>query len=60
MSVYKNRSREVNYVGRDFTSLKSNLIELAQNYFPNSVKDIVPSKICFLLNSAQSQFSKTL
>jgi len=39
MGKYKNRGRDVNYVGRDFNSLKTNLIEFAKSYFPNTVKD---------------------
>ena len=39
MSIYKNRARDINYVGRDFTSLKTNLVEFAKSYFPNTVKD---------------------
>ena len=28
-------SKEVNYLGRDFTDIRNNLIEFAKNYFPN-------------------------
>jgi len=27
--------KEVNYLGRDFTDIRENLIEFAKNYFPN-------------------------
>jgi len=32
-------SKEVNYLGRDFTDIRSNLIEFAKNYFPNQYND---------------------
>jgi len=31
--------RDVKYTDRDFSDLKSSLVELAKNYFPNTVKD---------------------
>ena len=32
-------SKEVNYLGRDFTDIRNNLIEFAKNYFPNQYND---------------------
>ena len=32
-------SKEVNYLGRDFTYIRNNLIEFAKNYFPNQYND---------------------
>ena len=32
-------SKEVNYLGRDFTDIRENLIEFAKNYFPNQYND---------------------
>ena len=32
-------SKDVNYLGRDFTDIRSNLIEFAKNYFPNQYND---------------------
>jgi len=31
--------KEVNYLGRDFTDIRENLIEFAKNYFPNQYND---------------------
>ena len=31
--------KEVNYLGRDFSSLRQNLIEFAKTYFPNQYND---------------------
>ena len=30
------QNNNINYLGRDFNDLKTNLIEYAQTYFPNS------------------------
>ena len=35
----KTVSKEVNYLGRDFTDIRNNLIEFAKNYFPNQYND---------------------
>ena len=35
----KKLSKEVNYLGRDFTDIRENLIEFAKTYFPNSYND---------------------
>jgi len=35
----KSISKEVRYVGRDFTAIRQNLIEFAKSYFPNSYND---------------------
>ena len=35
--------KDIKYTGRDFQGLKSNLIEFAKNYFPNTVKDFSDS-----------------
>ena len=32
-------SKDVNYLGRDFTDIRENLIEFAKNYFPNQYND---------------------
>ena len=32
-------SKEVSYLGRDFTDIRNNLIEFAKNYFPNQYND---------------------
>ena len=32
-------SKEINYLGRDFTDIRNNLIEFAKNYFPNQYND---------------------
>ena len=32
-------SKEVNYLGRDFTDIRANLIEFAKSYFPNQYND---------------------
>jgi len=32
-------SKEVNYLGRDFTDIRANLIEFAKTYFPNQYND---------------------
>jgi len=32
-------SKDIKYIGRDFDSLKSNLIDFAKNYFPNTYND---------------------
>jgi len=32
-------SKDIKYVGRDFDGFKSNLIEFAKNYFPNTYND---------------------
>jgi len=34
-----NYNKEVKYVGRDFSNLRNNLIELAKSYFPTAYKD---------------------
>jgi len=40
MPTYNTKAnKDVRYTGRDFNSLKVNLIEFAKNYFPNTVKD---------------------
>jgi len=35
----KSISKEVRYVGRDFTAIRQNLIEFAKSYFPNTYND---------------------
>jgi len=35
----KSVSKEVRYLGRDFTSIRQNLIEFAKSYFPNTYND---------------------
>jgi hypothetical protein len=35
----KTVSKEVSYLGRDFTDIRNNLIEFAKNYFPNQYND---------------------
>ena len=37
--MLKEKEKDINYVGRDFDGFKSNLIEYAKNYFPNSYND---------------------
>jgi len=32
-------SKEINYLGRDFTDIRANLIEFAKSYFPNQYND---------------------
>tara|TARA_A100001201_G_C4096481_1_gene203995 strand:- start:6965 stop:8854 length:1890 start_codon:yes stop_codon:yes gene_type:complete len=41
MATYNNNngSKDIRYTGRDFSTLKQNLIEHAKNYFPSTVKD---------------------
>ena len=40
MATYSTKAnKDVRYTGRDFNSLKTNLIEFAKNYFPSTVKD---------------------
>ena len=39
----KYTDKDIKYTGRDFKGLKSNLIEFAKNYFPNTVKDFSDS-----------------
>jgi len=34
----KKLSKEVNYLGRDFTDIRENLIEFAKNIFPKSIQ----------------------
>ena len=36
-------SKDVRYLNRDFTQLKSSLMEFAKTYFPNSYKDFSPA-----------------
>jgi len=35
----KSVSKEIKYLGRDFTSIRQNLIEFAKSYFPNTYND---------------------
>ena len=35
----KSVSKEIRYLGRDFTSIRQNLIEFAKSYFPNTYND---------------------
>ena len=35
----KSISKEVNYLGRDFSSIRQNIIEFAKSYFPNTYND---------------------
>ena len=35
----KTISKEVNYLGRDFSSIRQNIIEFAKSYFPNTYND---------------------
>ena len=38
------QNKEINYIGRDFNTLKSNLIELARTYFPQINSDFSDSR----------------
>ena len=35
----KSVSKEIRYLGRDFTSIRQNLIEFAKSYFPSTYND---------------------
>lgn len=37
------QDRDIKYVGRDFTDLRSQLVEYAKNYFPNTYNDFTPT-----------------
>lgn len=37
------QDRDIKYVGRDFTDLRSELVEYAKNYFPNTYNDFTPT-----------------
>ena len=37
------QDRDIKYTGRDFTDLRSELIEYAKNYFPNTYNDFTPT-----------------
>lgn len=37
------QDREIKYTGRDFTDLRSELIEYAKNYFPSTYNDFTPT-----------------
>ena len=36
---WKNNKKDINYVGKDFATLKQNLIEFTKTYFPNTYSD---------------------
>jgi len=36
---FKNKGKDIKYLGKDFTSFRSNLIEFAKTYFPKSYSD---------------------
>ena len=37
------QDRDIKYVGRDFTDFKTQLVEYAKNYFPNTYNDFSPT-----------------
>ena len=46
--------KDINYLGKDFNSLRENLIEFAKTYYPNTVNDFNESSpgMMFLETSA--------
>jgi len=36
---WKNNNRDINYVGKDFASLRENLVNYSKTYFPNTFSD---------------------
>jgi hypothetical protein len=36
---WKNNSRDINYVGKDFASFRQNLVDYSKTYFPNTFSD---------------------
>ena len=44
----KTLSKEVNYLGRDFTDIRENLIEFAKSYFPNQYNDFNEASPCMM------------
>lgn len=38
-----NQDRDIKYTGRDFTNLRTQLVEYAKNYFPNTYNDFSPT-----------------
>ena len=36
---WKNNKKDINYVGKDFATLKQNLIDFTKTYFPNTYSD---------------------
>jgi hypothetical protein len=36
---WKNNTRDINYVGKDFASFRQNLVEYSKTYFPNTFSD---------------------
>ena len=36
---WSNNQRDINYVGKDFSTLKENLIDFTKTYFPNTYSD---------------------
>lgn len=43
MNEKNNINRDIKYVNRDFTEFRSNLVEFARTYFPNTVTDFSPA-----------------
>ena len=39
MAYTKKNTKEVKFTQRDFSGIKTNLMEFARNYFPNTIKD---------------------
>ena len=39
-SIKKNVVKEVNYLNKDFSDFRDNLIEFAKQYFPNTYNDV--------------------
>ena len=37
------QDRDIKYVGRDFTDFKTQLVDYAKNYFPNTYNDFSPT-----------------
>ena len=40
---WKNNQKDVNYVGKDFSTFKENLIDFTKTYFPNTYSDFSES-----------------
>ena len=38
-------NRDINYVNRDFSSFRNNLINFSKTYFPNTFNDFSPSSL---------------
>ena len=43
--------KEVNYLGRDFSDIRNNLIEFAKTYFPNQYNDFNEAITMLIINS---------